>query len=331
MDAESVTESRWRKWLAVMSAGLCVVVAMCLVIQPDWLAALILVPAWCWLIPGLAMLCLGMTAIRPVVSCLILVGWVAFIAVFVEEAWSLIRLSDRPAVHREDAPANLDSVRVVTLNCAGDIDSVNEALAFNPNIILLQESPGRQQLQQLLNSKTDPGFLAHGMDTSIIVIGEMASAEIASHSHFMLVTTVSPSGRRVGVVSTRLAPPIVRVDFWTPRFWREHRDKRVVHREQVHEILDAVNRIADTDGVIVGGDFNAPPNDDALAPLGERLLDTFSLAGVGWGCTGTNEYPLFRVDQIWTDRSFEVESAAAFKTVHSDHRMVVCDLIGNQR
>ena len=34
-----------------------------------------------------------------------------------------------------------------------------------------------------------------------------------------------------------------------------------------------------------------------------------------------------RVDQIWVSRHFRAESVTAQKTIHSDHRMVVCDLI----
>lgn len=79
--------------------------------------------------------------------------------------------------------------------------------------------------------------------------------------------------------------------------------------------------------VIVGGDFNAPPDDAALFPLRKRLFDTFRKSGRGWGNTGTNAYPLFRVDQIWASQHFRPESVRAQKTIHSDHRMVICDLV----
>jgi endonuclease/exonuclease/phosphatase (EEP) superfamily protein YafD len=78
--------------------------------------------------------------------------------------------------------------------------------------------------------------------------------------------------------------------------------------------------------VIVGGDFNAPPTDDALAAFRQRLSDSFLTAGHGWGATGTNEYALFRVDQIWVSDGLQPASVTAHKTQHSDHRMVVCDL-----
>ena len=78
--------------------------------------------------------------------------------------------------------------------------------------------------------------------------------------------------------------------------------------------------------LIVGGDFKSPPYDDALAPLRDRLFDAFRKAGHGRGATGTNDYPLFRVDQIWVSQGFRPESVTAQNTMYSDHRMVVCDL-----
>ena len=98
-------------------------------------------------------------------------------------------------------------------------------------------------------------------------------------------------------------------------------------RRQILELMQHVEDIPAESHLIVGGDLNSPAGDAALAPLGQRLFDTFQKGGRGWGCTGTNEYPLFRVDQIWASRGFRAVSVTAQKTLHSDHRMVVCDLM----
>jgi len=103
--------------------------------------------------------------------------------------------------------------------------------------------------------------------------------------------------------------------------------KRISHREQINRIIEHLQSVPSGSHLIVGGDFNAPPRDDALALLQSRLSDAFLTAGSGWGATGTNEYPLFRVDQVWVSNSLQPVSATAKKTQHSDHRMVVCDLV----
>jgi hypothetical protein len=64
-----------------------------------------------------------------------------------------------------------------------------------------------------------------------------------------------------------------------------------------------------------------------LEELRPGLFDTFREAGRGWGSTGTNEFPLFRVDQVWASRGFRAESVTARRVVHSDHRLVVCDVV----
>jgi endonuclease/exonuclease/phosphatase (EEP) superfamily protein YafD len=84
---------------------------------------------------------------------------------------------------------------------------------------------------------------------------------------------------------------------------------------------------ASTSPLVVGGDFNTTPLDTAFDALRPRLADSFARAGLGWGATGTNDWPLFRVDQVWTNSSIIPTQVSAAKTIHSDHRMVVCDVI----
>ena len=82
---------------------------------------------------------------------------------------------------------------------------------------------------------------------------------------------------------------------------------------------------AATDHWIIGGDFNLPGTDGALSAFAE-LRDAFEEGGVGWCNTGTSDYPLFRVDQIWISSDLECDVLKAFATNHSDHRMVIADL-----
>jgi endonuclease/exonuclease/phosphatase (EEP) superfamily protein YafD len=77
--------------------------------------------------------------------------------------------------------------------------------------------------------------------------------------------------------------------------------------------------------VLVGGDFNTTGLDTALDALRPTLTDAFAGHGTGWGATGTNDWPLFRVDQIWTDARLVPTRVYAEKTTSSDHRMVICD------
>lgn len=68
-----------------------------------------------------------------------------------------------------------------------------------------------------------------------------------------------------------------------------------------------------------------PGSTEASLRLGPDLRDSFATHGVGWGGTGPNGYPLFRIDQIWTDSRIAPRKVYAQSTEHSDHRMVICE------
>jgi len=74
------------------------------------------------------------------------------------------------------------------------------------------------------------------------------------------------------------------------------------------------------------GDFNAPPDDAVFRLLRPRFADAYRRAGVGWGNTIVNDYPVLRIDQIWVSDQFSPRLVYARATEHSDHRMVICDL-----
>jgi hypothetical protein len=239
-----------------------------------------------------------------------------------------MRIQSWPTAEWQAARERGRGIRIVSLNCGvGQSRSVEEVGSWKPDIVLLQESPGSERLEHL--SKTlfgADGTFLHGGDVSLLTHGQIRPKFLNRASHFVHAEIELPTGLKTYVISVRLAPPVFRLDFWTPGFWIDHRKKRIEHRDQILEIMEHVRAIPTSSHLIVGGDFNSPPSDGALAPLQNRLLDTFRKAGRGWGATGTNDYPLFRVDQIWVSQGWRPESVTAQKTVYSDHRMVVCDL-----
>jgi endonuclease/exonuclease/phosphatase family metal-dependent hydrolase len=305
------------------------VVSMCLVMQPDWLAPVILVPTWCWLILGLMLACCGLQREAKWWVVRVLILWAAFTWLFVEETHSLVRGVTLSPIDWRTAHESGRGIRIVSLNCSvGQARCAEEVAVWEPDIVLLQESPGEEQLQDLVESLFGrDGTCLYGGDVSILARGRLTRRFVDERSHFVHAEVELSTGSVVEVVSVRLSPPVPRFDFWRADFWNDHREKRIDHREQINEIIEHVQSVSSGSHLIVGGDFNAPPRDNALATLRSRLSDAFRVAGSGWGATGTNEYPLFRVDQVWVSNSLQPVSVTARKTVHSDHRMVVCDLM----
>lgn len=321
-----------RKWALAVSAAICVAVFLCYLWQSDWLVPVTLVPGWCWLAPGLAMLAFGASRRHKRWTFAVLALWLAYVVVLVPEARSLARVGSWPTAEWTAAGQQGRAVRVVSLNClCANWRAAAEVARWQPDIVFLQESPSSEHLERLARDLFgDKGTFVQGGDCSILARGDIEPHGVDRTSHFVHATVALPSAVTVDVISVRLSPPVLRLDFWTPGCWRDHHYKRVEHRRQILKVMEPIKLIPPSRPLIVGGDFNAPPNDGALGPLRQRLSDTFLQAGRGWGHTGTNDYPLCRVDQIWASPHFRAESVTAQKTIHSDHRMVVCDLIVNQ-
>jgi endonuclease/exonuclease/phosphatase (EEP) superfamily protein YafD len=288
-----------------------------------------LVPAWCWLVPAVVLTGIGFRW-RPRRWCLsVLTLWIGFAVLFVEEARTVFRLGNPPSAAWQAARKQGRAVRVVSLNClVANPLAAAEVAAYEPDIVLLQESPSREHLERLSRDLfgADGAFLWGG-DTAILARGQLSPRRVEGTLHFVHAAVELPSGFQADAISVRLHPPVFRLDFWMPGFWIDHRANRLKHRRQIQDLMDELRSVSASSPLIIGGDFNSPPNDGALDGLRQRLCDTFLRAGRGWGNTGTNRLPLFRVDQIWASGSLHAESVFARRTVHSDHRLVVCDLV----
>lgn len=296
--------------------------------QPDSLAPVTLVPAWCWFVGGVLLTILGRSEQRRRWTIVIFLCWCLFAGLFVEQIRSVTRFDQMSDGQWQQLRSEGRALRVVTLNCGSNrLKAAQEVVELQPDIVLFQESPSFGDVLRICKLLFgDEGGMVYGGDTSIIAAGKV---ERQSHDnkHFTWAKVTTPMGQQLDVVSARLAPPVFRLDFTARDFWSEHRKKRRTHRQQVLEILDTLQELKPGQHIIVGGDFNSPTNDAALWPLKKSLRDSFRIAGQGWGCTGTNDYPLFRVDQVWISKSLRPKSVRTGKTEHSDHRLVVCDLL----
>ena len=308
---------------AYLSLALGIGITVAHAVQSDWLAPVTMIPAWMWLVPA----CLLALVARPILSrklvVVTLLVWIAFVILYAEEARSLVRFRTLSERQPSDATA-----RIATLNCnIGSSDAVLELSEYSPDIVLLQESPSESQLPQLAVKMLGEGaeFISAG-DTSILSKGKLQLISADRASHFCHAVVTLPDGQQADVVSLRLSPPVFDIDFLSGKFWRKHQQTRVKHRQQLQAIVNHLNESAVTQRWIIGGDFNLVGGDGSLSPL-KSFQDTFRQTGSGWCNTGTNDYPLFRVDQIWVKGGLVSTVNKTFKTKHSDHRAVVTDLL----
>lgn len=314
--------------LLVLSLLTWTFISYCYGLRPDGCAAITLWPVWVWLLPG-AVLALGGLPRRCLVL-VVLLMWLATVMAFSEEPWSMLRSLQRPDSQLESARRGGMGLRVVTLNCAGgSIQAASEVAAHDPDIVLLQESPAGKEVESLGRKMFgEKAGVLTGVDASIIVKGRLEPITldpkiggIASICRVHLT-----SGIDLYVVSTRLIPPVLRIDLWSPECWKVEKTNRLERREQVRQLWKEISGLPSDAPIVVGGDMNAPAGDGALSIFRQRLRDCFAQGGRGWGDTVLNDIPVSRFDQIWASRQFRAIAVTACKTQYSDHRMAIADL-----
>jgi hypothetical protein len=292
--------------------------------RPDQLAALTLIGPWCWLLGGLLIAPILWRLGSKRLAASLAIFWLVFALGWVEELRSFVRSAVATVAGTTTLPGQ--SIRVVSLNCAGSESSVADLQRTNPDIVLLQEAPGEEALARM----TAKLFGATGRyctagDVAILAGGPVSEPIADKRGTFNAARVELPNVAPIECVSLRLDPPPTRLDFWTAAFWTERRELRQQHRRQLASILSAIGNQPDAP-VIVGGDFNTLPLDAALDQMRLRFRDSFANSGLGWGGTGPNDWPIFRVDQIWTADALLSQRTVAEKTLHSDHRMVISDV-----
>jgi vancomycin resistance protein VanJ len=320
---------RARRWPLVVSLLLWAALSLCGVTRPDALAALNMIPAWFWPLPGIALAALACRAgIRRGAGMLVLL-WIVFLFCFADEPRGLVTFRSWPASGWSAAVREGTGLRVVTLNCAGgSVEAAEEAVKLKPDILLLQESPGSSDVEQLARKMygRNAGWVC-GPDTAILARGKVRPELLPTYVRgFVVAARVRlTTGHEVEVICLRLDPLVL-----GEGLWRGSLKTREAHRAQMRAVCRLLRTIPRRVPVIVGGDFNAPARDGALACLRPRFGDAFESAGVGWGDTVLNDFPVHRFDQVWVSRQLRPLAVVALKTRHSDHRMVVCDMLAGK-
>lgn len=295
--------------------------------QPDALAALTVIPAWCLLLAAIGGLLWLVRRRRTWPWRLACLAWAIFGALCAGELEGLAR-SVLPIRTGEGEPGMV-RLRIITINCAvGNVKALEEALALRPDLLLVQESPGLARLLDLARQHFDGGDVrASGGDTAIIARGKLKPIWGQREDRFLQATWRLPEGPILHVTSLRLAPPPVRVDYWDRDCWMAQTERRRGHREQIERIVERLADVPPDRPVIVGGDFNCPAGDGATHPRRGRLSDTFESAGRGWGNTITRDFPFHRIDQIWVSADVTPLNVSVVYNSQTDHRTVVCDVV----
>jgi vancomycin resistance protein VanJ len=325
----------YHAFLTGVSAALCIAASAAYGRRSGAWEAATLFPCLAWATVGLLLLGFGWDRRHRPAGIIALLLWTGFLAAFAEEPRSLLRHAQRPTPEWAAARRRGKALRVVSLNCfLGKPEAAAEAGALDPDVVLLQETPGEQAVRDLARRwfgaeaavvyPPAPQFA----DSCIIARGHLLPGSATTvRGYAALAGLRLSSGAEVEVVGLHLHPnPQPRLDLWSRRCWRVQREGHASRQRQLAAVARALGDPAAHGPLILGGDFNEPAGDLAFAALLPGLRDAFGTAGTGWGDTWYNHLPLTRIDQVWVSRHFRPAAVFARQTVHSDHRMVVCDL-----
>lgn len=320
------TRPRFRRVLCLFIDALILLAPAALLalffIRPTALAAMTVIPTECWLVAGLSLQLLTLWAWRRRAWWVANAGWIAFAIFLIEPLISV----PRALIPLHQPGTEEPSICIVSLNCwTGRQDVLNAIRDQQPDIVLLQESPGRQALEQWTKELFgENGAMLWGRDTSIIARGSLSPVETPPDAAFVHAIWQPREDFRCHVISLRLWPQPVRFDFWKQEYWQSFANVRTIHNQEMEIVTARVDAaISEALPVIVGGDFNNPAGDPAESTLPKRgLHDHFRQAGTGWGKTITDEFPFHRIDRIWTSPTIQPFEVIVVPNVGSDHRLV---------
>jgi endonuclease/exonuclease/phosphatase (EEP) superfamily protein YafD len=331
-------------FLLAASAALCIALWAVYQRRPDAAAAVTVLPPWVWVLPGLALVVLGRRAgagrrspsargrLRRATAALLLL-WGAYLAMESEEWPALLRAAPwraRGGAVGEKGHAGRGLRRVISLNCAGgDAELAAEVAVYHPDVVFLQESPGRREVEALARRLfPGPRGVLCGPDASMLARGRLTPRALPPGERVTFVQARAElEGVEAELISLRLMPALARYDLWAPECWRAQQENRGLRRAQLAVIARRVAAASRDRPVILGGDFNAPAGDAVVRLLQPRLHDAFTEGGLGWGCTFLNDFPVIRIDQLWIERSVQTRRIVARQTRGGDHRMVIADLL----
>ncbi|GIV02649.1 MAG: hypothetical protein KatS3mg015_1479 [Fimbriimonadales bacterium] len=317
-----------RAALSVLSLALVPLVIYAYSSRPDALAAMTAWPLWSWCLLGIAFAALGGRSLGHRVLAVELALWLLTFLLYAPELRTLFRFSTPNDPAWQAAREEGRGLRVVTLNClVGTKAALAEALSHDPDVVLIQEDPKPREMIELMKRKYgDAGDVVWGNDVAIVFRGKLLEQGTIGDTHSVWARVHLSGGREVMLITFRLRSAVFDANLLFPSVWQRHaanRKRRQLEFEPIAQFLSSLPRNLP---VIAGGDFNAPVGEPVFRAIPKGFVDAFEAAGVGWGNTIFNDYPIHRIDRIFVANCRPVY-AKAIRTETSDHRMVLADLI----
>jgi hypothetical protein len=224
-----------------------------------------------------------------------------------------------------DRPAEATTVRVVSINCyGGTVLPLKDALEFDPDVILIQESPSQPKVEEVFEDLGQRWDVLVGPDGAIATKWKMDRHGQKITPEFASARIIPPEGEPFLVCSLRLAPVNLRFDYYRRSCWKTWAEDQPRRREELSDVWTELK--PGTSPLIIGGDFNTSNRKMMDQVIGTSVKNTFDTAGKGWPATFMSQFPLIRIDHILASPEMQPVQNFAVRTRSSDHMIVVADI-----
>jgi len=243
-------------------------------------------------------------------------------------------------------PKSENEVTIMTMNCMSYYNLEGKTkerfdktlINFSPDIIILQETSSRVKP---IDKKHYPHFYKAKNKTLAIYskypilnkgnidLGNTTNgctyAEIKINEHQIRVYNVHLQSNRVTNDASKLKKEgdLQKKETWVSIKSMLGKVKRAgaIRSEQAQKIISHIKESKNP--VVVCGDFNDTPLSYTYQLFSNILKDGFKERAAGIGTTYGGSIPVLRIDYIWTDPKFQVNSHKIIRENFSDHYPVI--------
>lgn len=220
------------------------------------------------------------------------------------------------------------------LNSAGEIDILCGQEIWDRNIEFIAQALGLDESQYYLGSNRGLAIL------SVYPMLNRGEIRFKDSYNSSLWADLVVKGDTIRVYSTHLQSTqissitdkvIEEGDLQRAQTWRDLRGiiarvKFAAQRRAAQARRVAHHVSQSPYPVILGGDFNDPPQSYAYRTLSSQLCDTFLQKGKGLGTTYAGHIPALRIDYILVDKKLQILDHSVLKGNYSDHYPVVSNI-----
>lgn len=335
IDPVHVKIRRYVGWFFVLcSLILQCFVIMAFVLHIDALAMLLVVPLPLWCLVGFVIAALGWWVLRAPLSMSLSVLWLLVLMLAADEVRVLANYATPEP--KKNVPLRSDGkmvLRVMTLNCRNFEmgNPVPDLLEWHPDIVLLQEIHPfwvRSITEQLFHNEGGGDYRVHKAN-GIVSRWPIRDMKRDERYRDLQVLIEQPDGALLTVANVHLLSAVTDLRPWSLSCWREHWNARQMRREEMRLTLQSLGELMPTEAqaIIIGGDFNAPPQDSSFTALEGKFDDGYMRSGVGWPNTFPARSSFLRLDRIYSSNGLRSVRAKVLNLPQTDHRMVIVDYV----